>query len=57
MEYNNKLCKEKIEINKLRIMKIKKKLLDGFGEFIKLNSPNKLEEFNKLFDDFECNDK
>ena len=57
MEYNNKLCKEKIEINKLRIMKIKKKFLDEFGEFIKLNSPNKLEEFNKLFDDFECNDK
>ena len=55
-EYSNKLIKEKEEINKFRIKNIKKKFFEGFGEFIKLNLPNKLEEANSLFKSFESDE-
>ena len=55
-EYSNKLIKEKEEINKFRIKNIKKKIFEGFGEFIKLNLPNKIEEANSLFKSFESDE-
>ena len=55
-EYSNKLIKEKDEINKFRIKNIKKKIFEGFGEFIKLNLPNKIEEANSLFKSFESDE-
>ena len=50
-EYDNKIFKEKEEINKLKIKKLKNKIMDSFGELIKSNSLNKLEELNSIFND------
>ena len=50
-EYNNKIIQEKEKINILKFKKAKNKIRDSFGEFIKINLPNKLDEFNSLFKD------
>lgn len=50
-EYNNKIIQEKEKINILKFKKAKNKIRDSFGEFIKINFPNKLDEFNSLFKD------
>ena len=50
-EYDNKIFKEKEEINKLKIKKLKNKIIDSFEELIKSNSSNKLEELNSIFND------
>ena len=56
-EYDIKIIKEKEDINKLKIKDLKKKLLDKFGEFIKLNMNNKFDEFNSLIKDLEFFDE
>ena len=43
-EYNNKIIQEKEKINILKFKKAKNKIRDSFGEFIKINLPNKLDE-------------
>ena len=54
-EFDNKIIKEKEEINELKIKKAKQKIFDIFGEYIKNNFPNKLDEFNLIFKNLGLN--
>ena len=56
-EFNNKIIKEKEEINNLKIKKAKQKIFDNFGEYIKNNLPNKLDEFNLIFQNLGLNNE
>ena len=56
-EFDNKIIKEKEEINELKIKKAKQKIFDIFGEYIKNNFPNKLDEFNLIFKNLGLNNE
>ena len=56
-EFDKKIIKEKEEINELKIKKAKQKIFDIFGEYIKNNFPNKLDEFNLIFKNLGLNNE